>query len=218
MVKRQKATNCSCPYNKQQQIDDLKDWSLIEIQDIEDLVKSGRELRACPYYASRKAAQDAEVVLIPYNTLLHKATREANGIDLKDNVVIIDEAHNLLDALSQMYGSEINYNQIELSLLQLESYKKRFGARFSAVNLLSLNQLIFVVKKLKQLFGKLLFIKNKCFFLFKSILDKCEDEAKTEEIFTVENFVLTTQIDNYNMFKLVEFCKNSKIAHKVNIS
>lgn len=156
VVKRQKTTNCSCIYKQQQQIDNLKDWTLIQIQDIEDLVNSGKELQACPYYASRKAAEDAEIVLIPYNTLLHKATREANGIDIKNNVVIIDEAHNLLEALTQMYSTEINYRQIEQSLKQLELYKKRYATRFSAFNLLSINQLIFVVKKLKQLIGDLM--------------------------------------------------------------
>lgn len=49
------------------------------MQDVEDLVSTSKEISACPYYASRKAAEDAQVVLVPYNTLLHKATREANG-------------------------------------------------------------------------------------------------------------------------------------------
>lgn len=49
------------------------------MQDIEDLVKTAKIIKGCPYYASRKAAEGAEVVLIPYNTILHKPTREANG-------------------------------------------------------------------------------------------------------------------------------------------
>lgn len=78
IVKRQKGGS-SCPFYKQQSIGDLKDLALVEVQDVEDLVSSGKEMAACPYYASRKAAEDAQVVLVPYNTLLHKATREANG-------------------------------------------------------------------------------------------------------------------------------------------
>lgn len=78
-IKKQKGTNCKCSYYKQTNIEDLKDLTLTEVQDVEDLVKSGKELNACPYYSSRLAAEDAEVVLVPYNTILHKATREANG-------------------------------------------------------------------------------------------------------------------------------------------
>lgn len=39
-----------------------------------------------------------------------------------------------------------------------------------------------------------------------------ESDAK---IYTVQNFVLNAGIDNYNMFKLLKFCKDSKIAQKV---
>jgi Rad3-related DNA helicase len=36
------------------------------------------------------------LVTLPYNLLLQKAAREALGIDLKDHIVIIDEAHSML--------------------------------------------------------------------------------------------------------------------------
>lgn len=78
VIKKQKGVSC-CPFFKQQNIDSLKDSALLEVQDVEDLVTTSKEIGACPYYASRKAAEDAQVVLVPYNTLLHKATREANG-------------------------------------------------------------------------------------------------------------------------------------------
>ena len=45
--------------------------------------------------------------MLPYNTLLHTPTREAVGIKLKDNIVIIDEAHNLMDTISSIYSVQI---------------------------------------------------------------------------------------------------------------
>lgn len=73
---------------------------------------------------------------------------------MRGNIVIIDEAHNLLESMAQMHNSELIYNQIELCLNQLKCYKQRFHTRFSASNLLNINQLIFVVGKLKQLLGR----------------------------------------------------------------
>ncbi|XP_030765068.1 ATP-dependent DNA helicase DDX11 [Sitophilus oryzae] len=195
-VKKQKTSNCQCPYYKQNTIEDLKHFTLSEIHDIEDLVQIGKEISACPYYSSRKAAEDAEIILVPYNTLLHKSTREANGINLKNNIVIIDEAHNLLEALAQMYGCEVSYSHLYYSLHQIKCYKERYNTMFSASTLRHLNQLIFVLNKLL------------------SIFDKDVKEIATE-IFTLENFVLSAGIEQYNFFNLIKFCKSSRITQKV---
>ena len=46
-------------------------------------------------------------MVLPYNTLLHAPTREAVGVRLKGNIVIIDEAHNLQDTISNVYSVEV---------------------------------------------------------------------------------------------------------------
>lgn len=171
VVKRQKGCG-SCPFYKQHAIDKLSNCALAEVQDVEDLISASKEIGACPYYASRKAADNAQIVLVPYNTLLHKATREANGIcsgllkiqnfrlkfsvvgiNLKNNIVIIDEAHNLMEALAQMYSSNVTQCQLYYAHAQMISYKAKYSTRFSYNNLLCINQLIFVVKKLLFVLG-----------------------------------------------------------------
>nr|XP_023012292.1 ATP-dependent DNA helicase DDX11 isoform X4 [Leptinotarsa decemlineata] len=174
VVKKQKGSSCSCPFYKSTKIEELQEYALVEVQDVEDLVTSAKEMNACPYYASRKAAEDAEVVLIPYNTLLHKATREANGIKLKNNIVIIDEAHNLLEALAQMHNIDLNYNQVYHALHQMKSYKNKFSTRFSAKNLLMINQLIFVVNQLLQLLESLTYSYEDGRILLKKNTDKLQ--------------------------------------------
>ncbi|GJQ82856.1 hypothetical protein Trydic_g2595 [Trypoxylus dichotomus] len=196
VTKRAKISTGKCEFYKQQNIEELRDSILLQVQDIEDLVTTSKVLKACPYYASRKAAEDAEVVLIPYNTILHKQTRDANGIKLKNNIIIIDEAHNLLEAISQMYSSEVTYQQLFHSHKQLKNYRAKYCTRFSAPNLLCINQLVFIVNKLLE------------------VLEKRPDGTENE-IYTIGNFVLTAEIDNYNMFKLVKFCNDSKIGYKL---
>ncbi len=83
-----------------------------DVQDIEDVVKLSRELNTCPYYATRAAIAAAHLVVLPYQTLMHKSTREACGIEMRDNIVIIDEAHNLPDAICSMHSNEISGNQV----------------------------------------------------------------------------------------------------------
>jgi hypothetical protein len=40
---------------------------------------------------------------------------------------------------------------------------------------------------------------------------KCVDT----KLYTLAEFVLSTEIDNINLYKLLEFCEKSRIAHKV---
>ncbi|KAL1505317.1 hypothetical protein ABEB36_004910 [Hypothenemus hampei] len=187
--------NNKCLYYKQTNIEELRDIALNEILDMEDLMEIGKDLKACPYYANRKTVEDAQIILMPYNTLLHKSTREANGVKLKNNVIIIDEAHNLLEAMAQMHGSELTYPQMFYGLQTLKCYKNRFHTRFSAVTLRLLNQLIFVVNQLNLLFEK-------------------DTKENTTSISSLEEFVLASGIDQYNFFNLVKFCKSSQIAQK----
>ncbi|CAG2057218.1 unnamed protein product, partial [Timema podura] len=65
------------------------------ILDIEDLVKEGRKLRFCPYYMSKEMKQQADIIFMPYNYLLDPKTRKAQGIDLANSIILLDEAHNI---------------------------------------------------------------------------------------------------------------------------
>lgn len=40
------------------------------VWDIEDMVKLGKKVKGCPYYASRKLYEQAEVIFCPYNYIL----------------------------------------------------------------------------------------------------------------------------------------------------
>ena len=53
-----------------------------------------------------------QIVALPYNTLLHKSTRQASGIQLKDNIVVIDEAHNLLETINNIHSMELTGAQV----------------------------------------------------------------------------------------------------------
>ena len=57
-----------------------------------------------------------KLVVLPYNTLLHAGTREALGLRLKGNIVIIDEAHNLLDVINSVHSVEISGAHVNLRL------------------------------------------------------------------------------------------------------
>ncbi|CAH0549063.1 unnamed protein product [Brassicogethes aeneus] len=65
------------------------------VMDIEDLVKLGNLHKFCPYYMAREIQKEADIIFMPYNYLLDPKVRKSLGIVLSNNVVILDEAHNI---------------------------------------------------------------------------------------------------------------------------
>ncbi|GFY75105.1 hypothetical protein TNIN_61721 [Trichonephila inaurata madagascariensis] len=192
-IDMQKKKSKKCPYFKN--LSDLQDNVLTSVHDIEEIVQLGRELKSCPYYATRHVIPDAEIVLLPYNVLLHKPTRDAYGIKLKDNVLIIDEAHNLVEAVNNMYSAEISGILLEQTFWQVECYLKIYKTRLSRENLRFIKLLIQVsnafIKFLKQL------------------------PCKTSKMISVSEFITLTETGHVNMFELVKYTDSSLISQKV---
>jgi chromosome transmission fidelity protein 1 len=141
---------CSFLPNKENQtlVNDFRDHALATLRDIEDMGALGKRLEICPYYASRAAIKPAEIVTLPYPLLLQKSAREALGINLKGHVVIIDEAHNLMDAISSIHGVEISLKQLQTARAQLGIYVQKFKSRLKGKNRMYLAQVIRVIDSL----------------------------------------------------------------------
>ncbi|KAJ2120345.1 hypothetical protein IW147_005155 [Coemansia sp. RSA 720] len=90
----------------------LAEGGALEIWDLEDIVSVARPLVACPYYASRELAATAKLVFCPYNYILDPAVRNAAGIELEGNIVILDEAHNIENAARDAGSFEVSDLQL----------------------------------------------------------------------------------------------------------
>ncbi|XP_011638636.2 LOW QUALITY PROTEIN: ATP-dependent DNA helicase DDX11 [Pogonomyrmex barbatus] len=202
-LKRAKTTN-GCPFIPGDQ-KLLMAEVLTNIQDVEEITRKGQENNTCPYYGSRKSLQNGQLILVPYNSILHKNTRTSLGIDLKGNILIIDEAHNLLEAIEGMHSSVITGRNLLHCYSQLSQYQKRFESLFSAKSVMYLGQLSFCLKKLLTLFGA----------TTKSHPNDEINKTIASRLYKLEEFEVLTEIDTINIFKLLEFVKTSKLIHKL---
>uniref|UniRef100_A0A670JM42 DNA 5'-3' helicase n=1 Tax=Podarcis muralis TaxID=64176 RepID=A0A670JM42_PODMU len=89
--------------------------------DIEDLVSLGKKLRACAYFAARELMAEARIVFCPYNYLLDSQIRESMEIDLKDQVIILDEAHNIEDCARESASYNVTETQLKLAREELDT-------------------------------------------------------------------------------------------------
>ncbi|KAH3755922.1 Fanconi anemia group J protein [Pelomyxa schiedti] len=94
------------------------------IWDVEDLVKFGMASVACPYYAAKEMAELAELVVCPYNYVLDPGIRGSLGLSLKNTVVIIDEAHNIEDRLTEVSSCEMPASLLQEARDQLEKLSR----------------------------------------------------------------------------------------------
>ncbi|XP_038014147.1 Fanconi anemia group J protein isoform X2 [Motacilla alba alba] len=93
---------------------------LYQAWDIEDLVGLGRKLRACPYFAARELMVGADIVFCPYNYLLDPQIRDSMDINLKDQVVILDEAHNIEDCARESVSFGVSESQLRAAREELD--------------------------------------------------------------------------------------------------
>ncbi|EAN32138.1 DNA repair helicase (rad3) family protein [Theileria parva strain Muguga] len=71
-----------------------KQFQFERLMDIEEMVQTGKDGHFCPYFSVKEGQEHADLVLLPYNYILSPDIRDAMDIDIKDSIIIIDEAHN----------------------------------------------------------------------------------------------------------------------------
>ncbi|KAL7603756.1 hypothetical protein Lser_V15G18180 [Lactuca serriola] len=177
--------------------------------DIEDLVRLGGNLGTCPYYGSRSMVPSADLVVLPYQSLLSKSSRESLGLSLKNSVVIIDEAHNLADSLISMYDSKITLSQLERVNSSLEGYFERFRNLLGPGNRRHIQTLMILTRA----FIQTLCNKDDTNFIDSSILEELPNGSECS--LRINEFVFSLNIDNINLVKLLQYIKDSNMIHKV---
>ncbi|XP_059930158.1 Fanconi anemia group J protein isoform X1 [Gadus macrocephalus] len=88
--------------------------------DVEDLVRVGKRIRACSYYAARELMQDARIVFCPYNYLLDPLIRESMEINLAGQIVVLDEAHNIEDCARETASYTLDNNLLKMAKDELD--------------------------------------------------------------------------------------------------
>uniref|UniRef100_A0A8C2UFW8 DEAD/H-box helicase 11 n=1 Tax=Coturnix japonica TaxID=93934 RepID=A0A8C2UFW8_COTJA len=192
--KKRRVSRAVCPFYSYEQMQFLRDEVLVEVKDIEQLVTLGKETKACPYYGSRYAIPAAQLVVLPYQMLLHEATRSAAGIILKDQVVIIDEAHNLIDTITCIHSVEVSGSQLCCAHSQLLQYMERYRKRLKAKNLMYIKQILYLLERFVVMLGGNV-----------NQNPSCQAVSQTgTELKSINDFLFQSQIDNINLFKVAQ--------------
>uniref|UniRef100_A0A8D8SK57 Regulator of telomere elongation helicase 1 homolog n=2 Tax=Cacopsylla melanoneura TaxID=428564 RepID=A0A8D8SK57_9HEMI len=112
-------SNRSCKYYEEvaSKVIDLN----IEVGDIEDLVKKGKKKKCCPYFATKELQKSADVIFLPYNYLLDQRIRKTQEIELNNDVIILDEAHNVEKICEEAASVSLASSDLALCITEVTS-------------------------------------------------------------------------------------------------
>jgi chromosome transmission fidelity protein 1 len=198
-VSLKKGSDCvgKCPYLTQRGVNELKEDILSSVQDIEEVLNAGKQQDSCSFYASRAAIKEADVIVLPYNLLFHPKSRDSYGITLdKNSVVIIDEAHNLLDTITSLHSCQVTLEQMIKCFFQLTSYINKYEKRLNPDNLNFMRQLETIVKNVIKFM-------------------RASDPKSQGQVMNATEFLISASIESINLFKLMDFLDRSQLARKL---
>lgn len=164
----------------------------------------------CSYYGTRESIPLAQIVTVPYSMLLSKDTRETLGIALEGNIVIFDEAHNIIDAINNTYKVEITSKQLVVARRTLWSYFTKYEQRFKGKNAFYIKQLLSILESLTKFLRQLSKSAGKA-----TAAGDNDDGATGAQMMTINDFLFSARIDHFNMFKILEYLGKSGLAKKL---
>ena len=90
--------------------------------DIEELFKNGKEQTFCPFYQQIEIAKSySDIVFMPYNYIFDEDINKIMEFDIKNDILIIDEAHNIRKVCEDSKSIEIKSNDFDDIITDLNS-------------------------------------------------------------------------------------------------
>ncbi|KAF9136116.1 DEAD H (Asp-Glu-Ala-Asp His) box helicase 11 [Mortierella sp. 14UC] len=196
---------------------EFRDNTLARVRDIEELAQLGSELETCPYYGSRQTVRHCQLVTLPYNLLLHASTRESLKLVIKDNILLLDEAHNLINSLLQMHSVGITLPQVVLAQDQLRVYLARYESRLSSANEGYIRVLIRILKCLENFVESW---KAGPSAASSNPIGSTSNVARrpfkpADRVMKVNEFLHAANMDHINLFKAHAYLETSGVARKL---
>lgn len=202
-----------CPYlASSEAVSTLAMHSLARPSDIEDMANLGKASHTCSYYASREALAAADVVVMPYNTLLSAPARKSVGLSLQNALVVIDEAHNIPETLRSISSCQLSLPVAEAALSQLISYTKRYSGRLAGRNVFYLGQIR------RILLAMIKYLKKPPRTAATNREGDNDDEDSTKQhkqMMAAVDLMFTLKLDNINLFSILRYLEKSRLSQKL---
>tara|TARA_B100001173_G_scaffold38501_1_gene29838 strand:+ start:886 stop:2886 length:2001 start_codon:yes stop_codon:yes gene_type:complete len=108
---------------------DLRKKLLESPRHVDWSIKYGRTRKICSWATARSTAGHADILVCDYNHVFVEKIQQSSlpvmGIDLKNTILIIDEAHNLPDRIRSGLERRITAKVFQRALFDVQEYKEK---------------------------------------------------------------------------------------------
>lgn len=139
---------------------------------------------------------------MPYSVLLHRGTREALGVPLEGAIVVLDEAHNIIDAVNSAHAARASLRHVSAAVDQLDAYWVAYRDRLGPRNAMRVRQLL----ALLQAFAAA---------LHRGPPAQGAASDPAPRLLDVSEFLILAGVDHFNVYDLIHFASASNLANKV---
>ena len=106
--------------------DDVRKFILEYPRHVEEIVDKSKTWGVCAWQTCRSAVKDSDILVCDYNHIFAEQVRESSlpsmGVNLKNCILIVDEAHNLPDRIRMSMERVITPIIIRNAAMELEEY------------------------------------------------------------------------------------------------
>ncbi|XP_023768865.1 uncharacterized protein LOC111917407 [Lactuca sativa] len=195
LLKERGQNKCGCPEflnaKKIRAHPSVKKGGCYELHDIEDLVKVGQMVEGCSYFGAQAMAEVAQIVFCPYSYIINPQIRKAMELDVKGNIIILDEAHNIED-IARDAGS-VDAEEVVLLQLQMELENLCHSDRVTQADQVEIYQplcemmegIISWIRRKKNSLGKHSFQHNASCWTGDKALKELEEASISKQCFPI---------------------------------
>ena len=107
--------------NFENNINEFNEDDYLDIEDLSDFLCNNK---ICPFFYSKNNISNSDIIFMPYEFLFDKNMKKMLDIDIDDNIIIIDESHNLPKLCQEVNTLSINTDDLEEIIQELSKIIK----------------------------------------------------------------------------------------------
>ncbi len=76
----------------------------------------------CPYHFTQYIINKVDVVLCPYNYVINPKLRKSIGLNVKEAIIVFDEAHNIEDQAEDNLSLDVSYADLAFTHKTMDGF------------------------------------------------------------------------------------------------